>query len=77
MTSTSESSEYLISVISDTTNYAGLILASILHQKDLYLNEEYTIYVFYAYKISGYTNNIYILTKLNTNGTVYIYYISI
>ena len=75
MTSSYYSSEYLISVIPDTTNYTGLILEDVLHQQDIYLNENYTIYVFCAYKLK-YGDN-YTLTKINANGTAYIYYISI
>ena len=75
MTSSYYSSEYLISVIPDTTNYTGLILADVLHQQDISLNENYTTYEFYAYKLK-YGDN-YTLTKVNANGTVYIYYISI
>ena len=75
MTSSYYSSEYLISVIPDTTNYTGLILADVLHQQDIYLNEKYTIYDFYAYKLK-YGDN-YTFTKVNANGTIYIYYISI
>lgn len=67
-------SEYLISVIPDTTNYTALILADILHQKDISLNKEYTCYIFYTYKIN-YDDN-YTFTKVNADGTVYIYYIS-
>lgn len=75
MTSSYESSEYLISAIPDTTNYTGLILVDVLHQQDLYLNEKYTTYDFYAYKLK-YGDN-YTFTKVNANGTIYIYYISI
>ena len=75
MTSSYYSSEYLISVIPDTTNYTGLILADVLHSKDIYLNENYTTYDFYVYKFN-YGDN-YTFTKANANGTVYIYYISI
>ena len=75
MTSSYNSSEYLINVIPDTTNNAALILANILHQQDVYMNTAITDYVFYAYRIS-YSDN-YTLTKLNANGTVYIYYILI
>lgn len=75
MTSSHYSSEYLISVIPDTTNYTGLILLDVLHSKDISLNENYTIYEFYAYKLK-YGDN-YTFTKVNTNGTAYIYYISI
>ena len=75
MTSSYNSSEYLINVIPDTTNYAALILADILHQQDTYMNTTITDYVFYAYRISY--GDSYTLTTLNANGTAYIYYILI
>lgn len=75
MTSSYYSSEYLISVIPDTTNNAVLILADVLHSKDIYINENYTTYAFYAYNLK-YGDN-YTFTKVRANGTVYIYYISI
>ena len=42
MTSSYYSSEYLISVIPDTANYAALILADILHSRDISSNKNYT-----------------------------------
>lgn len=75
MTSSYYSSEYLISVIPDTTNYTGLILVDVLHTQNISLNENILTYDFYAYKLK-YGDN-YTFTKVNANGTVYIYYFSI
>lgn len=75
MTSSYYSSEYLISVIPDTTNYTGLILVDVLHTRDISLNENILTYDFYTYKLK-YGDN-YTFTKVNANGTVYIYYFSI
>lgn len=77
MTSSYYSSEYLISAIPDpgNSNDAALMPAGILYQQDTYTNEKFTVYAFYAYKINY--GNTYALTKVNANGTLYVYYISI
>ena len=77
MTSSYYSSEYLISVIPDTTNYTGLILVDVLHTQDISLNENILTYEFYAYKLKYGDNYNYTFTKVNANGIVYIYYFSI
>lgn len=85
MTSSYESSEYLISVIPDTTgsstilNTTGgtmLMLVDIAHSHDTYTNEKSTTYLFYAYKVNRTDSNA-TFTVENASGTVYIYYISI
>lgn len=76
MNSTRVSSEYLISVIPDTTNNTVLKLVDILHARDIYMNIAITNYIFHAYKLT-YDGDNYKLTQSNASGTVYIYYISI
>lgn len=70
-------SEYLISVIPDTTNHTVLKLVDILHTRDISMNITITNYIFYAYKLTYDDNNYYKLTQSNASGTVYIYYILI
>ena len=78
MTSTDYSSEYLISVIPDTTNNTVLKLVDILHARDISMNMTITNYIFHAYKLTyDDDNNYHKLTQSNASGTVYIYYISI
>ena len=69
-------SEYLISVIPDTTNNTVLKLVDILHAQDISMNKTITNYIFHAYKLT-YDGDNYKLTQSNASGTVYIYYISI
>lgn len=84
MTSSHESSEYLISVIPDTTgsgilNTTGgtmLMLVDIARSHDTYTNEKSTTYLFYAYKVNRTDSNA-TFTVENASGTIYIYYISI
>lgn len=85
MTSSHESSEYLISVIPDTTgsstilNTTGgtmLMLVDIAHSRDISTNEKFTTYLFYSYKVN-HTDSNATFTVENVSGTVYIYYISI
>lgn len=85
MTSSSEYSEYLISVIPDTTGSSGfqyttggtmLMLVDIARSQDTSTNEKFTTYLFYAYKINHTISNA-TFTAENASGTIYIYYISI
>lgn len=72
MTSTSYSSEYLVSVIADSNTYTVLLLTAVLHSKDLVLNESYTRYLYYSVK---YNNTTLEINKYPMTGTLYIYYI--
>lgn len=72
MTSTAYSSEYLVSVIADSSTYTVLLLTNILHSKDLSLNESYTTYCYHSIKYDGTLK----FTQYPMNGTLYIYFIS-
>lgn len=76
MTSSNKSSEYLISVIPDTTGGTMLMLVDILRSKDISTNEKFITYLFYAYKVNRTDSNT-TFTVENSSGTIYIYYISI
>lgn len=71
MTSTTYSSEYLVSVIADSSTYTVLLLTNILHSKDTSLNESYTTYCYHSIKYDATLK----FTQYPMNGTLYIYYI--
>lgn len=71
MTSTTYSSEYLVSVIADSSTYTVLLLTNILHSKDISLNESYTTYCYNSIKYDATLK----FTQYPMNGTLYIYYI--
>lgn len=71
MTSTRYSSEYLVSVIADSSTYTVLLLTNILHSKDISLNESYTTYYYHSIKYDGTLK----FTQYPMTGIVYIYYI--
>lgn len=65
------SSEYLVNAVADSNTDAILLLTSILHSKDISLNESYTTYYYYSVKYDATLK----FTKYPMTGTLYIYYI--